>query len=303
MPFQGPYNIDWIYSSNSTAHVANHRDWFLNSTPFASKIYSPFGSGIEVLGIGDVQLEVNMKQHMDVGGAFHSLVLRDVLYAPEATTNVVAGRDLGEFSTCSLGYDGEIYNPKTGATLLLDGTRLYKLWLVGQPWGQTSLRSDRAYLITVHWPDTERARWESYKRVEGETAVVTDEHAHKRTHSAITNGTAPVSHSGASNGGGNARGRKKRNKGKGHPQILATDDSQPRNTAAQTVQAEPTFQARGGPQASSPARRRPRYSSADKAWLKANYGNEFKFLRAYGLKIFKEDDRQEGERIVRSMMD
>ena len=46
----------------------------------------------------------------------------------------------------------------------------------------------------------------------------------------------------------------------------------------------------------------PRYNAEEKAWLKKNYGNEFKFLLAHGLKIFKEGDRDEGKAIVQAMM-
>jgi hypothetical protein len=41
---------------------------------------------------------------------------------------------------------------------------------------------------------------------------------------------------------------------------------------------------------------------AEKAWVKRHYGNEFKFLRAYGLSIFKDEDREEGRIILRAMM-
>lgn len=41
---------------------------------------------------------------------------------------------------------------------------------------------------------------------------------------------------------------------------------------------------------------------AEKAWLKANWGNEFKFLRAHGLKIHDDDDREYGRRILRATM-
>ena len=41
---------------------------------------------------------------------------------------------------------------------------------------------------------------------------------------------------------------------------------------------------------------------AEKAWLKTHYGNEFKFLRVYGLSIYKDEDREEGRTILRAMM-
>ena len=45
-----------------------------------------------------------------------------------------------------------------------------------------------------------------------------------------------------------------------------------------------------------------RYTAAEKEWMKQHYGGEFKFLRAYGLKIYDEEDREEGRQILRSMM-
>ena len=43
-------------------------------------------------------------------------------------------------------------------------------------------------------------------------------------------------------------------------------------------------------------------SDEEKAWLKQHYGNEFHFLRAYWLSIYKEKDREEGRSILRALM-
>lgn len=43
-------------------------------------------------------------------------------------------------------------------------------------------------------------------------------------------------------------------------------------------------------------------TQAEKAWLKTHYGNEFEFLREYGLSIFKDEDREEGYTILRAIM-
>ncbi|KAJ9412559.1 hypothetical protein FOXG_17080 [Fusarium oxysporum f. sp. lycopersici 4287] len=40
----------------------------------------------------------------------------------------------------------------------------------------------------------------------------------------------------------------------------------------------------------------------ENAWVKKHYGDEFKFLQAHGLSIFKEKDRAEGRIIVRNMI-
>jgi hypothetical protein len=39
-----------------------------------------------------------------------------------------------------------------------------------------------------------------------------------------------------------------------------------------------------------------------KNWLNVHWGGEFKFLQAYHLSIYDEDDREEGRRIVRAFM-
>ncbi|KAG7408506.1 hypothetical protein Forpe1208_v011969 [Fusarium oxysporum f. sp. rapae] len=40
----------------------------------------------------------------------------------------------------------------------------------------------------------------------------------------------------------------------------------------------------------------------ENAWVKKHYGDEFKFLQAHGLSIFKEEDRAEGRIMVRTMI-
>ncbi|KAL2128193.1 hypothetical protein VTI74DRAFT_9529 [Chaetomium olivicolor] len=46
----------------------------------------------------------------------------------------------------------------------------------------------------------------------------------------------------------------------------------------------------------------PPYTKEEKDWLKRHWGGEFKFLAAHGLSIYKDEDRDEGRRIVRAMM-
>ncbi|RSL39451.1 hypothetical protein CEP53_014045 [Fusarium sp. AF-6] len=43
-------------------------------------------------------------------------------------------------------------------------------------------------------------------------------------------------------------------------------------------------------------------SDLERAWLKEHWGNEFKFLAAYELSIYKDEDREEGRAIMRTMM-
>ncbi|KAL2030954.1 hypothetical protein VTO58DRAFT_108309 [Aureobasidium pullulans] len=43
-------------------------------------------------------------------------------------------------------------------------------------------------------------------------------------------------------------------------------------------------------------------TTEESAFLKKNYGGEFKFLMSFGLKMHNEDDREEGRRILRAFM-
>jgi hypothetical protein len=46
----------------------------------------------------------------------------------------------------------------------------------------------------------------------------------------------------------------------------------------------------------------PPYTAAEKQWLEARYGNEFRFLRRHQLSLCKKADREEGRRILRALM-
>lgn len=55
-----------------------------------------------------------------------------------------------------------------------------------------------------------------------------------------------------------------------------------------------------GPQAASGYELR--YTAEEKQWMREHYGNEFKFLQAYQLSIYKEEDREEGKAILKALM-
>ncbi|KAI4148514.1 MAG: hypothetical protein L6R39_002778 [Caloplaca ligustica] len=46
----------------------------------------------------------------------------------------------------------------------------------------------------------------------------------------------------------------------------------------------------------------PSLTQAEKQWLKNDYRDEFHFLRCHGLSIYKDEDRDEGRRILRALM-
>jgi hypothetical protein len=160
------YHTDWLCSFTSNVHVANHKGWFTNFTEFRGTLGSvylgPDGGG-EILGVGDVELEVT--KALDQGRLFcKKIILRDVLYVPDFIANI-----FGQLSDTGYFTDGmkkrKIVNRETGTTVCKIDEKgvLPRLWLRRQRPGRSSLDPKGLYAINAHWSDEERARWNTYK--------------------------------------------------------------------------------------------------------------------------------------------
>ncbi|KAL8836244.1 MAG: hypothetical protein Q9170_002988 [Blastenia crenularia] len=228
-PSKPAYDVDWVFSNNSNVHVANHRDWYVSYTPFATTFgdFCTNGPGAPVLGVGVVASPT--KTHPTRAGAAYqgTIILRDVLYAPSVCCNILGGPILDD-NGVKLGGRPSKITTKTGVCIgLLDRNHLYRLRLQGQSAKQTSLEAGTPYAIYANWPSSERASWEAFQ-------------ANRSS--------------------------------KGHTRSNTEDSA--------------------GSQ----------LADVEKKWLKDHYGGEFKFLRAYSLSIYKDEDREEGRRMLRAMM-
>ncbi|KAL8895103.1 MAG: hypothetical protein Q9207_008299 [Kuettlingeria erythrocarpa] len=235
-PPKPAYDVDWLLSNNSDVHVATHRDWFTSFTPFSTQFDSGLGcffdrDAVRVIGIGDIQLPT--KTHPSRSGTAYQgyVILRDVLYAPDALCNIIGGPCFDDYN-CTLGHgfaSGKLTARTNGACVgIFDRNKLFRLRLRGHSASQTSLDPGASYVIRAHWHPDERARWESFRSGYGERSQC------------------------------NA--------------VTASTES-------------------------------PELTQEEKQWLKNSYRGEFHFLRSYGLSIFKEEDRDEGRRILRALME
>ena len=116
------YNVDWVVSQLSNVHVANHRDWFAAYTEFPSllgHLTNP-DAGDQVLGIGDVELEVRVSDRPGER-ATGRLLLEDVLHVPDFGCNVVGGPILDDYGLQmgSKAVHNRLYVEDTGATVAL----------------------------------------------------------------------------------------------------------------------------------------------------------------------------------------
>ena len=161
------YDMDWIWSSTSNVHVANHRDWFTTFTPFSSTVTNRNGGTHAVEGIGDVILDVRRM----VGAAAKAarakaivnstIVLRDVLYVPTFTCNVL-GEPVRQDYDVSIGVDKVLMDKNTGRGVGLlerNAAGLTKMILKGQAKGCSSVNKDEVGDISATWPDEEKKKW------------------------------------------------------------------------------------------------------------------------------------------------
>lgn len=162
MPLQNAtYNTDWVFSTTSDVCVAKHREWFLNYTPFESHTkHIALHSSMPVVGVGDVRIEVNTSSSLRGTQTYTSLLLRNVLHCPRSICNIVGLWAMdGDYDVELRGPENSwLRNKQSRVVVLLDLVVLWKLWLVGQPKGQSSLEKGGLYYINACWPKAEREK-------------------------------------------------------------------------------------------------------------------------------------------------
>lgn len=235
MPPQGAaYNVDWVWSNASNAHVANDIAWFTPGSYRSFETYTTTSVNnhrLPVIGVGNVELNVRVRPNRQGRASNRTIVLHNVLHAPLALCNIFGDQYLAANNVCIQINKGmaEMREPESGRRVALFKRpgNLFSLWLKGQPNTHTSLDPNGSYCINATWPEGEQLKWQNVQRMQ-----------------------AP------------------------DPSIVST--SQPSQGDA--------------------------YTADEKQWLKTHWKNEFLFLRAYGLSIYKEEDREDGRALVRSFM-
>ncbi|KAJ8115102.1 hypothetical protein OPT61_g3183 [Boeremia exigua] len=161
-PSGAAYNVDWVWSFDSNAHVAVDRDWFTTFTPLTSQITCTHnGTSYPVEGIGSVELEVRRivgnAAKRNVGPKNTKVTLNNVLYVPGFLCNVM-GDPVRKDYDISIGAERWIMDKKTGRGIgMLDKNPagLVKILLKGQAKGETGLKGEVPERIAVKWDGSE----------------------------------------------------------------------------------------------------------------------------------------------------
>ncbi|TGJ69170.1 hypothetical protein EYR41_005229 [Orbilia oligospora] len=128
LPGGAAYNTDWIWSTMSNVHVANHQSWFKTYTPFDGRTEE----GVEIIGAGTVELPVETNKGVGI------LTLRNVVHIPSAKANTLM--TMGPGAQYGIEADfaksrGRVFldrEKKTWAFLDSPSGRFLRLRLVGQ---------------------------------------------------------------------------------------------------------------------------------------------------------------------------
>ena len=320
MPPSGDeYNIDWILSTASNAHCANHRDWFVTYKPFKSHAGGSIGGSLDVEGVGEVELHVK-KPNRNARPSYSIIWLKDVLYCPSAICNQVSVMSLirtGSYNVSLRTEGGEIIRDNVPIGVI-DDPVLLKLRLSGQSPNQTSLDKDGMYSLSFRWPDEERARWERVK-----AAAVESERS-----SQVALYTVEEKEWLKENWGGEFRFLRahllkmhdEEDRAEGRRIVRAMmhnsddsdgdgdggddddddddDDDNDESTISYTNGrgAKPIIPHDEGHMADY------HFSEKELIWIEENFGNSASFLAIYGLKFYDDDDCEEGKRIAQGMM-
>ncbi|EME41605.1 hypothetical protein DOTSEDRAFT_81868 [Dothistroma septosporum NZE10] len=153
-PTGDAYEVDWVLSTSSNFHIANHRDWFVNYAPIETFFEHAYACSTKfnALGLGDVKLEVRTDKTAE---AYRTLTLNNVLYCPTSSVNIIGEPIFDKFpqwSTHDLRSDGG----EVG--MIFDNIRRtsgepvrQKVWLKGHRRGYSSQDANTVGLTSAVW--------------------------------------------------------------------------------------------------------------------------------------------------------
>lgn len=167
-------SADWVFANGSNVHVCNDRRWFAEFVAFPSSAESAYFASekLSVVGVGTVNLPVKRSPNLRGSRAHHLLRLTEVLYIPSSVCNIIGFPIYDIIDGVSMGGTEKsrgVMTDASGKPLAYFSpdteTSLACLKLSGPPVGPklapSKLQSDVVYVLSVIWPDNERARWKS----------------------------------------------------------------------------------------------------------------------------------------------
>lgn len=124
---------------------------------------------IEVLGVGDVELDVQTYPDGTGPCSYRTIVLRDVLYVPTGKCNILGRPILKDFEVVTKSFTGQLTDKNGEPAGLIDFPGLPRLRLVGMSGIDTCIWDQTKYTINAVWSDAERAIYQARQDLEAST--------------------------------------------------------------------------------------------------------------------------------------
>ncbi|KAK4459477.1 hypothetical protein QBC42DRAFT_274406 [Cladorrhinum samala] len=258
---------DWVLSSGSNVHVARDREWFVEYHPWKTTVAGRLGDAMDVIGIGVVEVPVKRSPRRSGPTAHGKLRLHNVLHAPSGICNILGSPATGDYAGFKFGASED---GSQGA--IVDANDRQIAYLVNPQYsGLLVLRLSGPPVGPVVGP----SRFEKGAMYMIGVTWTDAERQKWRAHQKDQSGRQQQS------GGESQPARQVAHMG--GVRVVARPGSSSRQGFTRATSPEP-------------------YTTHEKGWLKQHYGGEFKFLQVHGLSIYKDEDREEGRRIVRAIL-
>ncbi|KAK2802348.1 hypothetical protein FQN51_004642 [Onygenales sp. PD_10] len=181
----------WVFSSNSNVHAARDRAWFIDYTPFETRLEMPpfMPRPIPVLGIGTVELITKRGKNRHGANAHYTMRLKNVLHAPSLIANILGAPIIQDYEILT-----DFAHPQKGGIKDKDGqqvayfhapAQLLELKLSGPPVGprlgpSTLGSGGEPTFFSVSWPSSEMERWYAFRTKGSNSQADTYTEAEKR---------------------------------------------------------------------------------------------------------------------------
>ncbi|KAF7552747.1 hypothetical protein G7046_g7313 [Stylonectria norvegica] len=306
---------DWVWSNNSTAHVAKDKIWFGSDyIPFETEITDRFGGRVRAIGVGTVELPTKRSPNPKArGSAAHAIVrLKNVLHVPTLICNIIGNPILQDYEV-DMGYGsgpnstaGEITELDTGRRVAYfkPGERFWQPRISGPPigprLGPSAFKPDDEYMIHALWLPGEEERLRAIRAAKpagssGEPPLTAAEKEFLKMHYVDeykflqVYGLSIYKDEDRAEGRAMLRGFIRDEGDCDWEGLLASKDDSDSEEESEDFDPEAPLTDY-------------LFAEDELAWIKAHYGRSMNFMLSFGLKFYKPDDCDEAQVIVKALM-
>jgi hypothetical protein len=286
---------------------------------------------VPVKGVGTVVLPVRKALHRTGSAGHGQLILQDVLHIPDSVCNVVGLPEtfLSQYPIITLGGVQSSIQDANGRPIALfdESKRLSQIKLSGPPVGPvvgpSSMVGNCAYMINVRWSNEEWARWEAHKQAQDNSTYGgfdqenSSESRQNKSRARSERYNAPYNteekrwlktHFKGEFHFLRAHGlsiykRKDREEGRAILRAIMSEQiSDTEESISDHIEGTDETSDEDGEEYFQSHMADYHFDEEALNWINKYHGNSMRFMMAYGLKFYSNDDCEQAKIIVKAMM-